>query len=137
MHHPILRWRFAVAGIFLILIMCISLKMFSGRWRFCKNNASSRFYCRVAALIILMLWAKVQAQSIRFPWSSYSHDPQHDCIAAIASQPLNRIVWQTPVDLSVPASNTGELWRIIHSLRVASDHTFQYGDCTGENRGVG
>ena len=38
------------------------------------------------------------AQSIRFPWSSYAHDPQHDALAPVASQPLNRILWQTSRD---------------------------------------
>ena len=64
----------------------------------------------MAAMMGLLLSANVLAQSIRFPWSGYSHDPQHDAIAPVASQPLNRILWQTPVDLSVPATNTGELF---------------------------
>jgi len=50
------------------------------------------------------------AQSIRVPWSGYSHEAQHDAIASVASQPLNRILWHTPVDLSVPTNNTGELF---------------------------
>jgi hypothetical protein len=48
----------------------------------------------------LLPLSNVWAQSIRIPWSGYSHDPQHDAIAPVASQPLNRIVWQTPVDLN-------------------------------------
>jgi hypothetical protein len=52
----------------------------------------------------------VPAQSIRLPWSGYSHDPQHDALAPVASQPLNSVAWQTPVDLSVPADNTGVLF---------------------------
>src|SRR5665213_2575171 len=67
--------------------------------------------CYMAAIVDLMFFsANVRAQSIRFPWSSYSHDAQHDAIASVASQPLNRILWQTPVDLSVPANNTSELF---------------------------
>ena len=53
---------------------------------------------------------QLEAQSIRFPWSGYGHESQHDAIASVASQPLNRILWQTPVDLSVPTNNTGELF---------------------------
>ena len=49
------------------------------------------------------------AQSIRLPWSGYAHEPQHSAIASVASQPLNRIVWQTPVDLNPPYSG-GELF---------------------------
>src|SRR2546421_3922155 len=47
------------------------------------------------------------AQSYRFPWSSYGHSPQHDGITSTNSQPLNRIVWQTYLDLSPPGG--GEL----------------------------
>jgi hypothetical protein len=56
--------------------------------------------CCMAAIMGLLLSADVRAQSIRFPWSGYAHDPQHDAIAPVASQPLNRILWQTPVDLN-------------------------------------
>jgi hypothetical protein len=42
----------------------------------------------------------VEAQSIRFPWQGYAHDAQHSAVAAVPSQPLNRILWQTPVDLN-------------------------------------
>ncbi|MGI8741472.1 MAG: hypothetical protein ACR2NN_02665 [Bryobacteraceae bacterium] len=34
-----------------------------------------------------------------FPWSGYGHDAQHTAAASVASQPLSRIHWQTPVDL--------------------------------------
>jgi hypothetical protein len=40
------------------------------------------------------------AQSIATPWSNYGHDPQHSAISPAASQPLGRILWQMPVDLS-------------------------------------
>ena len=41
-----------------------------------------------------------QAQALNAPWSSFGHDPQHTGISAFASQPLQRIRWQTPVDLN-------------------------------------
>jgi len=66
----------------------------------------------LAVLMVLLVPAGSQAQSIRVPWSGYAHDPQHDAIATVASQPLNRIVWQTPIDLSIPTNYTGEL--LIH-----------------------
>src|SRR5271170_909086 len=53
-----------------------------------------------------------RAQSIRVPWSDYAHDPQHTALSPVASQPLASIHWHTPVDLSVPTNNTGEL--LIH-----------------------
>ena len=52
-----------------------------------------------------------EAQSIRFPWSGYGHESQHDGIAPVASQPLNRILWHTPVDLN-PQYSGSEL--LIH-----------------------
>jgi hypothetical protein len=68
------------------------------------------FCCSVATVCgFLMSW-NLSAQSIHFPWSGYAHDPQHDAIASVPSQPLNRILWQTPVDLSVPTNNTAELF---------------------------
>jgi len=54
---------------------------------------------------------RARAQSIRVPWYGYAHEPQHSAIAPVASQPLNRIVWQTPVDLN-PQYSGGEL--LIH-----------------------
>ncbi len=75
-----------------------------------KTKPFVRFTCHFVVMIVLLISGKVQAQSIRFPWSGYSHDPQHDAAAPVASEPLNRIVWQTSVDLSVPTNNTGELF---------------------------
>jgi hypothetical protein len=51
-------------------------------------------------LLALLLSANVRAQSYRFAWGGYAHDAQHDAIAPVASQPLDRILWQTPVDLN-------------------------------------
>ncbi|MGA2684722.1 MAG: hypothetical protein ABSF51_06690 [Verrucomicrobiota bacterium] len=63
--------------------------------------ARARFIHGVLATICGLLTAEgAPAQSIRFPWSGYAHDPQRDAIASVASQPLNRILWQTPVDLN-------------------------------------
>src|SRR5208282_6415781 len=74
--------------------------------------ARARFIHGVLATICgLLMAAGAQAQSIRFPWSGYAHDPQHDAIASVASQPLNRILWQTPVDLN-PQYSGSEL--LIH-----------------------
>src|SRR5476649_1218100 len=63
-----------------------------------KNN-HGRLLC-MAVMTCLVLSANMQAQSIRFPWSGYGHDAQHTAISPVASQPLNRILWQTPVDLN-------------------------------------
>jgi hypothetical protein len=66
---------------------------------------------KVCVILLTLLSVNVRAQSIRFPWSGYGHDSQHSTISAVASQPLNRILWQTPVDLNPQFSN-GEL--LIH-----------------------
>jgi len=31
-------------------------------------------------------------------WGNFAHDPQHTGLSTVASQPLDRIDWQTPVD---------------------------------------
>ncbi len=51
------------------------------------------------------------AQSIGLPYSVHGHDPQHTGLSQVACQPLNRILWQTPVDLA-PQYSGNEL--LIH-----------------------
>lgn len=41
-----------------------------------------------------------QTQSMARPWSGHGHDPQHTGVSSVASQPLQQIKWQTPVDLA-------------------------------------
>ena len=65
----------------------------------------------MAAIVFCLVPGNVRAQSFRFPWGGYGHDAQHDAIAPAPSQPLNRIVWQTPVDLN-PQYSGSEL--LIH-----------------------
>jgi hypothetical protein len=69
-------------------------------------------YCGIAVTVCgLLVSESNEAQSIRFPWSGYGHESQHDAIAPVASQPLNRILWHTPVDLN-PQYSGSEL--LIH-----------------------
>ncbi len=42
-------------------------------------------------------------------WGGYAGGPQHQAISSVASQPLNAIRWQTPVDLSPQYSGTSLL----------------------------
>jgi hypothetical protein len=63
------------------------------------------------AICGLLIAEGARAQSIRLPWSGYAHEPQHGAIASVASQPLNRILWHTPVDLN-PQYSGSEL--LIH-----------------------
>ena len=64
----------------------------------------------VATVCSLLSHTGALAQSIRVPWSDYAHDAQHSDISSSASQPLNHILWQTSVDLTVPTNNTSELF---------------------------
>lgn len=52
-----------------------------------------------AALSLCVPTRPAHAQSIAMPWSGHGHDPQHTGVSQVASQPLNRIKWQAPVDL--------------------------------------
>ena len=37
-------------------------------------------------------------------WIVYGGDPQHTAVSAVPAQPLESILWSTPVDLAPPAS---------------------------------
>src|SRR5262245_12351205 len=50
----------------------------------------------IAALGISLFARRADAQS----WNNHSRDSQHTALSSIASQPLNAIRWQTPVDLN-------------------------------------
>jgi len=48
---------------------------------------------------VALLSLDASAQSLRIPWVGYGHDSQHSALSPTPSQPLNQILWQTPVDL--------------------------------------
>jgi hypothetical protein len=50
-------------------------------------------------ILIPLLAATAHAQSIAVPWSDLGHDSQHSAISRFTANTLNRIKWQTPVDL--------------------------------------
>ncbi len=56
-----------------------------------------------------------------FPWSGYARVPQHTAISATATQPLNHIHWQTPVDLNAP--DGGDLFIHYGSISVTAGNT--------------
>jgi hypothetical protein len=60
----------------------------------------------------LLIVVTASAQSIRVPWNGYGRDAQHTAISPVPSQPLNRILWQMPVDLD-PQYSGGE-YLLIH-----------------------
>jgi hypothetical protein len=53
--------------------------------------------------------ARTHAQSIAVPWGGYGHDAQHSAISQVAAQPMNRILWDKPVDLQPVYSGTNLL----------------------------
>src|SRR5579871_330228 len=56
--------------------------------------------CLLAGLFLLPRTGHLQ--SLVVPWSGYAHDVHHTAISSVASMPLLRIRWQTPVDLTNP-----------------------------------
>ena len=60
----------------------------------------------LCAAALFCAGAACHAQSIALPWSGHGHDAQHTGISQVASQPLNRIIWQVPVDLPNSANVT-------------------------------
>jgi hypothetical protein len=69
---------------------------------------------KIGVLVVLLLSLAptyVPAQSLTLSWSNNARDPQHTALSKIRSQPLNRIKWQTPVDLN-PQYSGNEL--LIH-----------------------
>src|SRR5690349_1694058 len=56
----------------------------------------------VLCALALLAAARVPAQSLSLSlrWAGYGHDAQHTALSSIASQPLQRIKWSTPVDLN-------------------------------------
>jgi hypothetical protein len=71
--------------------------------------ARARLIHGLLAGICGLLAQGAQAQSIRFPWTGYAHEPQHSAISSVPSQPLNRILWHTPVDLNPQYSGSNLL----------------------------
>lgn len=56
-------------------------------------------------LIPVVAWG----QSLTVRWANYAHDPQHTSVSVVASQPLNRVKWQTSVDLNPQYSGSSLL----------------------------
>ncbi len=82
----------------------------------CSNSVFSEkfqaWYCVWFALLAFAIgqtYAIAQSRSIETAWSGYAHTAQHTALSPAASQPLNRILWQTPVDLA-PVYNGGDLF---------------------------
>jgi len=94
-----------------------------------------RSVCFLAVMIAFLVTGRIEAQSIRPPWSGYAHDPQHDARAPVPSQPLNRILWQTRVDLSVPTNNTSALYIHYGSPLITRSNTVIVPVKTGSSGG--
>ncbi|MBY0508207.1 MAG: hypothetical protein K2X03_30110 [Bryobacteraceae bacterium] len=67
---------------------------------------------KFALLLLVCLFSEPGAawpQALSVPWSGYAHDAQHTAISSVASQPLNRIRWQTAMDLNPQFSGSSLL----------------------------
>jgi hypothetical protein len=67
---------------------------------------------RVFAILVLAFPALAQSPLLhpqQIPWSTYAYGPQHTALSPTPGQPLSRVLWQMPVDLS-PQLTNGELY---------------------------
>jgi hypothetical protein len=71
----------------------------------------ARHHCRrqCGAERPLLRFAGRQHGGSSVAWSTFGRDAQHTAQSTTASQPLNRVVWQTPVDLQPQYSGNGSL----------------------------
>ena len=65
------------------------------------------FHLRTVLAALGLLATLAHAQSIALPWSGHGHDPQHTGLSPVASQPLNRILWQIPVPVDLAPQYNG------------------------------
>jgi len=91
-------------------------------------------FVRALAVATLLFAHAAHAQSIAFPWSSHGHDPQHTGLSQHACQPLNRILWQAPVDLTPQYSGT-ELLAHYGSPLITRQNTVIFPVKTAANSG--
>ena len=70
---------------------------------------SHRFWGGVGVFSLagVLLGARLLVHATSAPdgWSTFAGDPQHTAVSAVASQPLEGILWSTPVDLAPPSGN--------------------------------
>ncbi|MDD5272399.1 MAG: hypothetical protein PHU14_06725, partial [Methylovulum sp.] len=64
---------------------------------------------RIPLTLLALLPIAVLADLTTPTWSGYAHDAQHTGISPVRSQPLQRIRWQTPVDLNPQYSGSALL----------------------------
>ena len=103
----------------------VPAKYFNQQQFRCGNDVfafSARAWFCMAAMAGFLISENVEAQSIRIPWNGYGHNAQHDAITPAPSQPLNRILWQTPVDLN-PQYNGNDLFIHYGSPSITRSNT--------------
>src|SRR3954463_15229949 len=65
-----------------------------------RPEPSYRAFCGGPWLLAVAAFASIaHADPV---WPGYAGDPQHSALSSIASQPLQSIVWSTPVDQTPP-----------------------------------
>src|SRR3974390_253961 len=91
-------------------------------------SAASRWTAPFLSLTLVFSFSNAAAQSRA--WPTHSHDEQHTGVSSVASQPLAKIHWKTPVDLAVP---TGEIFIHYGSPLVTAANTVIVPVKTGTN----
>lgn len=93
--------------------------MFQTWWRseVVRRFLASSNACRAAPVVVTRRRPVLRVEPLEerllldAGWSGYAHDPQHTAISTVASQSLDLVGWQTPVDLN-PQYSGGDL--LIH-----------------------
>src|SRR6516162_5835767 len=81
-------------------------------------SAASRWFIPLLSITLTFCISNAEAQSRA--WPTHSHDEQHSGVSSVASQPLTKIHWKTPVDRAVPA---GEIFIHYGSPLVTAANT--------------
>src|SRR5262245_26349809 len=79
-------------------------------WGWCARGWGSRR--RGAERTVRLGVELLEGRAILAAWGGHAHDAQHTAISPVASQPLEEIAWQTPVDLA--PQYTGGSYLLIH-----------------------
>ena len=98
------------------------------------NPQPHRFRLPCLLLVCSMLPFAVQAQSIALPWSGHGHDPQHTGLSQVTSKSMQRILWQSPVDLAPQYVGT-TLYAHYGSPLITRQNTVIFPVKTGANDG--
>lgn len=93
------------------------------------NTLLTSAFTLLAYAVLLTAWVP-DAAAQSHAWPTHAHDAQHSGVSSIASQPLHKIHWKTPVDLAVPP---GEIFVHYGSPLITPENTVIIPVKTGNN----